>query len=113
MEEKMQKILGNNITLTRGDTFKANVDLFNRDGTAYTPEQGDAIRFALKKDYGDAEPILNISIPNDTRLLHIEPNDTKTLPFGNYVYDIEITKADGTVDTFIAEAVFNIAPEVH
>lgn len=108
----MHRISGNNITLTRGDTLQLKVEMFN-GGTEYTPQAGDVVRFALKKDYGDANPILNITIPNATQVLTIEPTDTKTLEFGQYVYDIEITKADGTVDTFIYEAAFTIAPEVH
>ncbi len=109
----MHKLTGNNIILTRGDTLKLTVALYNADGTTYTPDPADTIRFAMKKEYSDANPILNITIPNETLILTINPNDTKTLEFGQYVYDIEITKADGTVDTFICEAAFTIAPEVH
>lgn len=107
----MHIISGNNITLTRGDTLKVQVTLY-KNGAEYTPEAGDVIRFAMKKEYTDALPILSKTIPNDTCLLVIDPLDTKSLAFGQYVYDIEITEADGTVDTFIAEAAFNIAPEV-
>jgi uncharacterized membrane protein YkoI len=46
-------------------------------------------------------------------ILELEPSDTKILDFGSYVYDIEITFKDGTVDTFITEANFKITPEVH
>lgn len=109
----MHKINGNNIRLTRGDTLAVRVELWNKDGTEYTPQEGDVIRFALKENYTQDTPILNITIPNDTQTLTIQPNDTKALAFGEYVYDIEITKADGTVDTFIYEANFTIAPEVH
>jgi uncharacterized membrane protein YkoI len=45
-------------------------------------------------------------------ILTIEPEDTQDLDFGTYVYDIQITLADGTVDTFIADAKFNIGVEV-
>lgn len=109
----MHKLYGNNIRLTRGDTLAVAVGLWNADGTEYTPNAGDVIRFALKQDYAQDTPILNIIIPNDTQILTINPNDTKDLAFGNYVYDIELTKEDGTVDTFIAEATFTVAPEVH
>lgn len=109
----MHKLYGNNIRLTRGDTLAVAVGLWNADGTEYEPSAGDVIRFALKQDYAQDTPILNIIIPNDTQILTINPNDTKDLAFGNYVYDIELTKEDGTVDTFIAEATFTVAPEVH
>ena len=45
-------------------------------------------------------------------LLEIAPEDTEPLPFGRYVYDIELTTADGTVDTFISKAIINICEEV-
>lgn len=112
MGETMHKINGNNITLTRGDTLEVKVALY-RNGAEYTPDAGDVIRFAMKENYEQAQPLLNITIPNDTLILHIRPQDTKNLAFGAYVYDVEITMTDGTVDTFIAEASFIISPEVH
>ena len=91
-----------------------------RNGSAYTPEAGDSLRFALKHaklnatrtDYQDAQPLIEKTIPTDTMLLRIEPTDTATLEFGEYAYDIEITFANGDVDTFIAEARLVITPEV-
>ena len=117
----MFKIEGTTITLTRGDTFVCTVGMKRKStGQAYTPTSGDSIRFAMKRPvmtptfdgYIDTEPVLEKSIPYDTCRLRIEPNDTKALPFGQYVYDIEITMEDGTVDTFIDTAKFILAPEV-
>lgn len=54
-----------------------------------------------------------VDIPIDTMKLAIKPEDTKNLAFGKYVYDIELTKANGEVDTFITKAVFKITEEVH
>ena len=65
-----------------------------------------------KTDYKDIEPLILKEIPNDTLILELEPNDTKPLAFGTYVYDIQITFEDGTVDTFITEAMFKLTPEV-
>lgn len=109
----MYKIEGTAITLTRGDSFYAEVIMKNPDKTDYTPQQGDSVRFALKKKYQDAEPLILKQIPTNTLVLHLEPEDTKSLPFGKYVYDIELTKANGDVDTFIYESEFEIAKEVH
>lgn len=117
----MQEIYGNNIVLTRGDTFIAKVTMRNTDGSEYIPQEGDVVRFALKhaelmpdgSDFADSNPLVNITIPNDTQILEIQPVNTKTLAFGDYKYDIEITYADGVVDTFIADAGFTISPEVH
>lgn len=101
------------ITLTRGDTFKANITILNPDGSEYVPVEGDKVRFAMKKDYNDAEPLLNIDIPIDTMNLTIQADDTKKFPFGKYVYDIELTKATGEVDTFIYKKTIKLTEEVH
>ena len=39
--------------------------------------------------------------------------DTAHIPFGKYVYDIELTKATGEVDTFITKAILKLTEEVH
>ena len=38
--------------------------------------------------------------------------DTKNLDFGTYVYDLQITFADGTVDTFISKSILKLEEEV-
>lgn len=101
------------ITLTRGDTFVADVAVYDADGNPYIPVEGDSIRFAMKKAYNDPIPLLVKEIPIDTLQLRIESEDTKKLAFGKYVYDIELTKANGDVDTFIVKATFNLTEEVH
>ncbi len=106
-------ITGTTITLTRGDTFEALVSVTKRDGTQYTPETGDTIRFAMKANYNDARPILVKDVPISTMMLVLEPKDTADLNFGKYVYDIQLTKANGKVDTFITKATFKLAEEVY
>lgn len=116
----MVKIKGNTITMTRGDTLLVGVGMELKNGDIYTPVQGDTLRFALKhpkmnaykSEYTDAEPLVLKDIPIDTCQLRLEPEDTKSLGFGDYVYDIQLTRADGYVDTFIYEAKFTLAPEV-
>ena len=103
----------NGISLTRGDTFKAKVSIIDSEGAAYVPNEGDKIRFAMKKNYDDEEPLLLINIPIDTMILEITPEDTKSLEFGKYVYDVELTKANGDVDTFITKARIDLTEEVH
>ena len=117
----MIKVNKNHIYMTRGDTFIATVTLTDKEGNEYEPVAGDSIRFALKHPqiksdkmgYIDDEPLILKTIPIDTLELQLDPIDTKPLPFGSYVYDIEITYADGSVDTFITTAAFDLLPEVH
>lgn len=105
-------IAGTSITLTRGDTFYATVTICYPDGTIYEPQEGDMIRFAMKERYSDYVPLLVKDIPIDTMQLILNPEDTEKFDFGRYVYDVELTKADGTVDTFITKATIRLAEEV-
>ena len=123
------EITDNAIKMTRGDTLRCRVTpyilLRDEQGEVigkedYTPNTGDVIRFAVKhtamkngKQYKDDTPIILKTVPIDTLLLELEPNDTKTLDFDTYVYDMEITYADGSVYTFIDTQDFTITPEVH
>lgn len=115
----MYKVEGTKISLTRGDTFYCDISM-TRNGEPYVPVEGDSLRFVLKhadminnnSAYKDDEPLLDIDIPIDTCRLKIASEDTSELTFGKYVYDIEITFANGDVDTFINNASFIILPEV-
>lgn len=116
----MVRISGTTITMTRGDTLCVDIEMTLGD-EPYTPASGDVIRFALKtplmtvgrREFVDREPLILKTIPTDSCQLVLQPEDTKPFDFGKYVYDIEITMEDGTVDTFISESDFIIAPEVH
>lgn len=118
----MFKIEGDSIYLTRGDTLKVTVGMWTDETQTeeYVPISGDSLRFYLKtyrykrdkSDYYEDEPLITKVIPIDTQILKLEPEDTKPLPVGDYVYDIELTKVDGTVDTFINNAPFKLVYEV-
>lgn len=104
----------NNITLTRGDTLTLTVTLLHEvdpvppatESTIepYTPEEGDLIRFAVSKGY-KTEPgyelKLSKDIPNDTLTFTCSSTET-ALDYRTYNYDVEVTHADGCVDTFIS-----------
>ncbi len=106
------KVRKNTIFLTRGDTFKARLTINYPDGSVYTPVEGDKVRFALKENVEDEECLILREIPIDTMLLVIYPEDTKELEFGSYVYDIQLTKANGDVDTFITASKLKLTAEV-
>lgn len=109
----------NAIEMTRGDTLRVLVGV-ERDEQSYTPVPGDAVAFFLKHnalnarrtEYKDPEPLITKDVPIATMVLELEPEDTKPLEFGDYVYDLQLTFANGTVDTFINNAPFKIVPEV-
>ena len=91
----------NNINLTRGDTCMFNIDLVDSEGTPYITHEGDTMRFAMAKNYGSNEILVNKDIPVNTLLFKLDPSDTKSLGFGTYVYDIQYTDYEGNVFTII------------
>lgn len=65
----------------------------------------------MKSSYDSSKVLIDKQIPIDTQVLHLQPSDTKRFPFGKYVYDIQITFANGDVDTFI-KGEMELTPEV-
>jgi len=110
----MVRVSGNNIYLTKGDSLNVVIKLTYADGTEYEPVENDYLRFAVKEDFEDEEPIILKEIPVDTMLLSLEPVDTEFLeqPCSLW-YDIEMTFADGTVCTVIPKSRLYICEEVH
>lgn len=106
-------VKGTTINLTRGDTFAADIQIFQPDGEPYVLGNGDSVRFAMKKKISDAVPLILKEIPTDTLKLVLNPEDTKDLDFGSYVYDIQLTKSTGEVDTFITKSNLNLTEEVY
>lgn len=106
-------VSGTTITLTRGDTFTATISITDSDGNPYAPIAGDSVRFAMKSKLEDTSPLLMVEVPIDTMTLIINPEDTKNLPFGKYIYDLQLTKSNGDVDTFITVSTLKLTEEVH
>ena len=104
----MLKIEDNKIQLTRGDTGIFNVEILDDAGNPYELDDGDMLRFTVRKSPTSGD----IFIQKAGQEIIIEPEDTARLSYGKYVYDIELTRADGTVDTIIPPTLFEIMQEV-
>lgn len=104
-------IKGTSIKLTRGDTFRCLVEPIGDDGTVYVLEDGDSCRFRCVRRKGDSDALIEKAIDPETMILSLAHSDTASLNFGTYFYDVQLTKADGDIDTFISEASFTVAPE--
>lgn len=109
----MLKIEGNNIEITRGDTLtlkatpKVKVDpvppATEPTWEPYEPQEGDAIRFAISKGYkGERgyELMLTKAVPLNTFTFTCT-SEEMSIKNGTYHHDVEITFADGSVDTYI------------
>jgi len=78
------KVSRTTISLTRGDSLIIQISV-NQEGKPYEIKPGDKIRFAMKKDLQDSEPLIMKQIDPQSLQLTIEPEDTKKLEFGKYM----------------------------
>lgn len=107
----MFSINNNNITLTRGDSFIADLTIYNPEGTEFTPEEGDIITFAVKRTAFSYKPIIEKTIDISEMKVELFPSETRWLGFNTYLYDINIQR-DAHIDTFI-RGTLKITEEVH
>ena len=103
----------NTIHLTRGDTARFSIGRIVNTvtNTNYTPTPEDIVTMTVKKTVQDVAPCVQIIVPGG-EVLHIKPEDTKEMAFGKYVYDVQLTTADGDVYTIIPPTPFDLLKEV-
>ena len=97
------------IALTRGDTANIVFSAVDEQGTSYTPVANDKLTFSVAKKVGQDpvfEPITNtmISSATDFWTITLQPAHTNNLKFGDYVFDVQLTRYNGgneEVDTII------------
>lgn len=102
----------NVIRLTRGDTAKLTVPIENDlDNTSYEMDERDILTFTIKKSVKDNEHLIQ-KVVTGSNNFHIKPEDTDSLPFGKYIYDVQLTTSGGDVYTVIEPTSFEILSEV-
>lgn len=103
----------NNVFMTRGDSETIVVST-TQDG-AYVPlVEGDKITFTVRKSL-DTPKLISKTVEafdEGKAVIAIDPVDTNTLLFGEYVYDIQLTRADGRVKTIVKPSMFVLRGEV-
>lgn len=100
---------GTKLAMVRGDSESITVQCTPSFST------GDTIYFTVRQTVEDPIVLQKIvtEFDNDGKaVIIISPSDTESLDFDDYVYDIQLTKADGTVTTLIEPDRFRIKEEV-
>lgn len=101
----------NNVTLTRGDNASIAVALKNPDGSDYTLQSGDVLLFTVKYNCITEDIIIQKDISSDG-IINLIPSDTNDLLYDVYFYDVQLTRANGDVNTVIPPRDFIVAKEV-
>lgn len=105
-------IRGNVIRMTKGDTLDAKIRIRQpKTDQLYIPKDTDTIFFGLKKRIDDEFCLVYKQIPNDTLILHLDPEDTESLDVGNYWYDVQLSTQSGEIHTFIPKTAFKLLGE--
>ena len=99
-----------NILLTRGDTATLNISITDSEGNPYTMQEGDTLKFSIKRIYTEPEVLLELVVTEP--VVHLSSADTDNLSFGVYHYDVVFIN-DSIVDTIIADKTFTVGYEVH
>ena len=107
----MLKVENNTISLTRGDSAFLNVEITNDEGETYELEQGDVCEFTVKKYTSSENVLIKKEVINGE--IRISPDDTRMLNYGPYVYDVQVTMANGDIATVIPPTTFNVMEEVN
>lgn len=93
------------VEMFRHDTGSFTIRPRNRKTGEYLINEGDTLYFTLKK-LKDGEVVLQKTITefeDHAAPITIESSDTTNIPEGNYIYDLVVERADGTVDTYTAK----------
>lgn len=106
----MFKVDNNNISMIRGDSGVFTISITDTDGSPVELTGGDVLTFTLRRAARNPAIVLQKIIADGE--LDIKPADTEGLTFGAYVYDIELKRADGYVDTVISPHEFLLMEEV-
>lgn len=69
----------------------------------YKIQDGDTIRFSVKRSFNDITPIIEVDMHSENEsefvILSLSKEQLNQLDFGEYYYDIRIIYANGTVYT--------------
>lgn len=109
------KVNGKKLKMVRGDSEAITVKLTNAAGELMPLVPGDTVYFTVKDSAYTEVKLLQVVVTEfeeGVALITIRPEDTKQLPFREYVYDVQVTFADGSVKTIIPPSRFTINAEV-
>lgn len=101
----------NDIKMIRGDTARFEIEILNQNEEPYSLQEGDKLVFTVKKNVSTRCVALQKQITGET--FTITHDDTKNMAYGEYVYDVQLTQANGDVTTVIPPSSFYLDKEVN
>jgi hypothetical protein len=106
----MYKVINNKIYITRGDSAPLPLGVTDRDGNPYVVQPDDSVVMTIKKTTTDMAYLIQKQLVNG--VFSFVPTDTEGRDYGDYIYDVQLTMANGYTDTIILPSLFRITEEV-
>ncbi len=110
------EIRRNKMSMTRGDSESFTIRLRDKESKDYILfETGDTVYFTVKDNEEETDIVLQriVTVFDEGKaVIEIDPEDTKDLEFGDYVYDVQLTDKNGKVTTIIKPNEFILEGEV-
>ena len=104
-----------NQIIDQGSTWSKQITVYETDGTTIQNLTGYTVASQLRKNYtSTGYTTINATKNSPTSgiiVMSLTATQTAALKSGRYVYDLQITAADGTV-TRVIEGVITLRPEV-
>lgn len=105
----------NTMIMVRGDSEAFDVKCTESDGTARPLVTGDKVYFTVKEDTEKTDKILQKVIDQfagGVAMVFIDPEDTRLIKPGKYVYDVQISFAGGGIKTIVRPSTFILEGDV-
>ena len=108
--------MSDKLSITRGDSALFEITAIDEKTEApILFETGDTVYFTVKTSVHteviEIQKIIKV-FESGIAIVRILPEDTKHMRFRKYVYDVQLTREDGLVKTFIGPSEFEITAEV-
>ncbi len=104
-----------NLQIDQGSTFSKQITVYQTDGITVQNLTGYTVASQVRKNYTSTNFVTINATNNDPTngviVMSLTATQTAGMKAGRYVYDLQITAADGTVSRTI-EGIITIKPEV-
>ena len=93
------KVYGTKIVMTRGDTETLTFELQDEQGVRIDLIDGDMVYFTVKARMGTRDNVFQKTVDtftNGIATIEILHADTSELSYKTYVYDIQVSRLNGT-----------------
>ena len=94
------------IRLNIGDNDRYIISIKNEDNTDYEMGENDVLSFIVKRSMRCLDDDYVIRKDQNSKTVHLVPEDTKDLQPGRYFYVVRLQKEDGTRRTIVDNTPF-------